>query len=354
MSQLASNPFSGGLHQGMGYQGKTASKDSSKGVPKAAPIQFQDIPSMLDWRKSCYGRWYTSTSHDKLLMEIERQIDQYPKIKAHYMQNRQVNTFALVRALGNIFDLTRRWIQQNQLLTSKTRPRSPAIEGLNLCAAKILRTLFGIQNPNEVAQIDQKLRGYLLKPMSDHGHEVDDNPLPFNTPLIYLNDEEAKSKQVYWRGGLAHQQQVMGRTPILQKMDTTDWLEQGWRNGAHTGKENNGKIGVAGFALSYDKVFYANKHEKGAGGWFFHSSYLRGRPVLCAGCMTIVDGQLTYINNGSGHYQPAPKQLYMALEVLRMLDVRLNDVVVDVIWRRNGRLFKKYSYKSFMKTYKGY
>lgn len=38
-----------------------------------------------------------------------------------------------------------------------------------------------------------------------------------------------------------------------------------------------------------------------------------GKPVLCAGHITIKNGKVTYIDNNSGHYQPTPRQLWQTL-----------------------------------------
>lgn len=41
-----------------------------------------------------------------------------------------------------------------------------------------------------------------------------------------------------------------------------------------------------------------------------HSSFLKGRPVLCAGTLIVEDGDLIWLTNNSGHYQPSWRQLY--------------------------------------------
>jgi hypothetical protein len=41
-----------------------------------------------------------------------------------------------------------------------------------------------------------------------------------------------------------------------------------------------------------------------------HSSFLKGRPALCAGTLIVEDGDLIWLTNNSGHYQPSWKNLY--------------------------------------------
>jgi hypothetical protein len=47
-----------------------------------------------------------------------------------------------------------------------------------------------------------------------------------------------------------------------------------------------------------------------------HSSILKGRPVLCAGTLIVEDGDLIWLTNNSGHYQPSWRQLYDLAEYL--------------------------------------
>lgn len=49
---------------------------------------------------------------------------------------------------------------------------------------------------------------------------------------------------------------------------------------------------------------------------FNHSSFCRGKQVLCAGIVNIRNGELTSINNMSGHYKPGPTHLANALRIL--------------------------------------
>lgn len=48
-----------------------------------------------------------------------------------------------------------------------------------------------------------------------------------------------------------------------------------------------------------------------------HSSFLRGKEVLCAGTMKFQNGKLTSITRASGHYRPEPMNLANALHCLQ-------------------------------------
>ena len=81
--------------------------------------------------------------------------------------------------------------------------------------------------------------------------------------------------------------------------------------------------------IKIDQKFYIS--FKAQPGKIHHSSLLAGRPILCAGEMLIFQGQLRYINNRSGHYQPPPKSLKKVLEFLEKQGVDLKKVRTEFI-----------------------
>src|SRR5262249_17675151 len=86
------------------------------------------------------------------------------------------------------------------------------------------------------------------------------------------------------------------------------------------------------FVLGFNRKFYMAQHQSGTATRrpFFHSSYFAGEPVLCAGRMVIKKGQLTYIDDASGHYRPRNEHLVYALEALLMHGVPLTWVKVGM------------------------
>lgn len=82
-----------------------------------------------------------------------------------------------------------------------------------------------------------------------------------------------------------------------------------------------GRIGWGGFVLSMGRDFYMGRHHlgnhtEGTHANFYHSTYLGGEPVLCAGTIRIEAGVVTGIANDSGHYKPHETSLLQALEAL--------------------------------------
>jgi hypothetical protein len=76
--------------------------------------------------------------------------------------------------------------------------------------------------------------------------------------------------------------------------------------------------GWGGFAMSMNREIYMAKHSCPGVENFYHSSYLDGSPVMCAGSMKIVDGIVYGIRVDSGHYQPAVSAVVNVLQALQM------------------------------------
>jgi hypothetical protein len=75
----------------------------------------------------------------------------------------------------------------------------------------------------------------------------------------------------------------------------------------------------AGYVLSLWGGIYSTQHDRNL--HKFHSQYMGGKPVVCAGEMTIRNGILSRISNSSGHYRPSPEQLNRLLWVLIQMGV---------------------------------
>jgi hypothetical protein len=67
------------------------------------------------------------------------------------------------------------------------------------------------------------------------------------------------------------------------------------------------------YVISPSGGLYIHHHEAD---YFHHSSFLAGGRVLGAGMIGLSKGQIVYINNKSGHYQPSPAEFYIALKTL--------------------------------------
>lgn len=72
---------------------------------------------------------------------------------------------------------------------------------------------------------------------------------------------------------------------------------------------SNIQSGVCIFAADVDGTVYTNNPAFTLYSDMHHSSFLKGRPVMCAGTLRVSNGQITEITLLSGHYKPNKKEL---------------------------------------------
>jgi len=227
--------------------------------------------------------------------------------------------------------------RNTNLRTDRDCALFPLYRSLHFAAADVFGNVFGINGD----EIDVYLRNQLIF-MSTHGVGVDtyvgnmkhkDANGQKTSRLAYLGDEEALACQLHVEGGLLMITNGQGQLepfncsgPEYQDISKTKT-----GNPARRGEERNGGLGVAGFSMGLNRNIYARKHSNydAAKGSFYHSCYLEGREVLCTGCITVVDGELRYINNWSGHYQPSQQQLSLAIQALRARGIDITNVRVE-------------------------
>ena len=178
------------------------------------------------------------------------------------------------------------------------------------------------------------------------GKMYPDRNQPQVSRLVYLSDQEALACMLHIKEGRFW---ILGGRGGLELFDCTgpdyqditkDARDNPTRtnNTARQGSEQNGGQGVAGFAMGLNRNIYAHKHSNyhDAKGSFYHSAYMAGNDVLCTGCITVKEGKLTYINNASGHYQPKPQQLSLALQSLQSQGVDISRVAVQLMNPNGG------------------
>jgi hypothetical protein len=158
------------------------------------------------------------------------------------------------------------------------------------------------------------------KTMTDHGHSED---YKHRDSLNYLKASERARFRLTFSGGQAWQLDASG--PLLCEIpaDTSS-------NRAMNFPQEKHRRFCFGYVFTHEGLFMAN-HEtekKRLGKEFFHSSYLSGQEVLCAGDISFLDGHCTSISTHSGHYAPEPRKLVPVIRFLSANGQKMDDVPV--------------------------
>ncbi len=205
----------------------------------------------------------------------------------------------------------------------------PLYRALNSAAADAFGLVYDIGDDQIEICLQRQLKG-----MAEHGANLDADVRSWQTridgvsPLVYLKDAETLALKLQIIEGKFYVF-VNGRQREFDCSKGEYKRKKG--NTAHSPDYKNNDKGVAGFAMGHDRSIYASAHKLGRGpqGCFYHSAYMEGQKVLCAGAMTVQQGQLTYINNASGHYQPSEDNLSVALNALQAQGVNMERVIVQ-------------------------
>lgn len=73
----------------------------------------------------------------------------------------------------------------------------------------------------------------------------------------------------------------------------------------------------------------------------YHTSFLNGKPVICAGEIKISKGKITEIDNESGHYLPLPFHLHQGVSYLKSENVLDENCIVKCFWSHKNKLKEK-------------
>jgi hypothetical protein len=153
------------------------------------------------------------------------------------------------------------------------------------------------------AYMSKETKGAFKGSFKDPFHESINNP-------VYKDRAFVERYRVFFKKGIAYQSpwwddKAKDAAPV--KLDTAKYFKKG----------SMSKDGRAGFVLSMSRDLYVGQHfvstTKDA---FYHSSYLAGKTVQCAGELKCTDGRITMISNYSGHYQPKVNHLLNLVQML--------------------------------------
>ena len=261
---------------------------------------------------------------DQILLRIDHLLDEYNA-------GESMHGSVAVAGLGKLYYALDRWLQMADRQSPEVNTRRrPAVEELYKFVVKRLC--------DEVRVPVNLLPGWLSETfgrgMGAHGAEVDLK----NASADYISREHLMKFRLEFRGGVAFQQDFLHNSTTMVPANSESIRGDGAGNPIHEG--------FSGYVVGMSGDFYSSPHMVGTaqkGNGFFHSSYLGGHEVMCAGEIKIVRGVIEEINNDSGHYRPDVRNVVMAVEMLAMYGVDLRRLMVSGhgIARANGADFLK-------------
>lgn len=252
------------------------------------------VPSIRVWRK-----------HDIILKSIDSVVVALNKTRDNGMRN-----YLMVE----LYFITNYWLRnfRTQRSGNMHPDRENAIRSLCRYTIKKMAAGFGCG----IQAVPTMLERFYGRTMGTHGRTTD-----ASEPYHYIKRADIEQYRLFFDKGKAYcfdwENKRFGEDFVLKLANTehiyfrdTDMksLQLGW----------------ARFAMSMSRDIYLAPHipfgaakryrEMGAPAPVCHSSYLAGKPVLCAGSLEIKDGRIIGVKSDSGHYQPTYQQLMSLIQ----------------------------------------
>jgi hypothetical protein len=306
-------------------------------LPQAKP--FVPFPNLQDWKKaSCVG-----TAIGPPLRKNDPGLVRIDDLVAAYNQANNAGAKAGEKQylLGELFFATLHWNNNYKTDRRMDAGRRTAIMSLNLTVANVLSAAFQCG----LGELPARLNNLFGKALSVHGVTVDANSTRF-----YLDAAKREQWRVGFRGGKAYKFETLNTDPkappvLLNTQAYVDDKEQ--------------RQGDCGYALSMSDELYVGpllgKEKSGVAVRdakpVFHSSFMGGRPVQCAGMITVKDGIVTQLSGDSGHYQPVDTDMVKVLQLLKSTGMPLKQIevrgynkekkTVEVVWFNGDEFLQK-------------
>lgn len=275
---------------------------------------YQATPTLEQWKKDSSVA-LVRRSDDKILTRIDTLIDEYRKCQDGYVK---------IQLKADLFFTLDYWLKDVKRNTSMNKDRTPAIYGLYQFTAETLAQSLG----TTINVLPEYLERHFGRRLSYHGEHLD----VLGRAAIYLSRAEVDKYRLTFRNGKAYMftwpgKGVEGAEKNAGAMSLV-LADSSTATSPVFGKSTN----WGGFAMSMGRELYMARHHCrkgfGAEGNFYHSSYLAGEPVLCAGTIKMKNGLIAEVCNDSGHYRPDARNFIGFLQTLQMHGVNIASVVV--------------------------
>ncbi len=313
---------------------------------------LQSFPTLQDWKKMSYVSMMTLSGGsvaegwrrmDPVLLRIDALVDAYNQAK-----NGDGKAGELQYLLGELFLATVYWanhyMKDSQHMDAR---RKAAVMSLSFTVTKELANALQCP-PGEVGTRLYNMFGKAL----EHDKALTDA----KDPSHYLDAAKRQQWRIIFRGGKAYR--FTDRKATLESLVPLDTREYA---GVMTAVGDEERGGDCGYALSMSNDLYVapllgrdigkyhkpgeraqvvnyQAKKKGVGveiktnldeAPVYHSSFLGGWPVQCAGMITAKDGIITAVTNESGHYQPKDTALVKLLQLLKQVGMDPSNIDIQ-------------------------
>jgi hypothetical protein len=279
------------------------------------PKAYTATPTLAQWQKDS-SIALVRRSDDTVLTRIDTLVDEYRKAADPYVK---------IQLKADLFFTLDYWLKDVKRNASMNKKREPAVYALYKFTAETLAKSLG----TTINVLPEYLERHFGRRLSYHGEhldvlaqcaiyltraEVDKYRLTFRNGKAYMFDWPGKGKEGAEKGSggllsLVLADSSTAASPVFRK--STNW---------------------GGFAMSMGRELYMARHHcrqnVGEEGNFYHSSYLAGEPVLCAGTIKMKNGIIAEVCNDSGHYRPDARNFIGFLQTLQMHGVNVASVIV--------------------------
>jgi hypothetical protein len=286
-------------------------------------MKYPEIPLLEKFKKDSSAA-LGIRSIDSILRQIDAQLAEYHKVGASLTAQEARIQKTLV--LGRLYSSIDAWLKEFAKGQGKSG-RKDAIQALFECTCFTLAAL----TEKTINLLPRWIEETYGRGINEHAVDLDYT----RRVAKYLTQSEADSHRVQFRGGIAKQLNVKAGSTSLVPLDTATVGKAKEEGGQDTPEEQGWLPGHSGYVLSMGGDFFSAKHELNTKGEnFYHSSYMAGSAVKCAGTWLVKLGRVVEITDASGHYKPTQDHLIRAVETLKANGVNMDALRVFAFGQR--------------------
>jgi hypothetical protein len=294
-------------------------------TPSKTLCAYETMPTLEEWKKlSFVGSLFSSLRrNDPCLTQIDHMVHSYERAVSSRASAGQKQYL-----LGSIFMATMYWNNHHKKDSRMEGARRSAIMSLNVTAANMLARAFHCQ----LGEVGAKIRLLFGNEMTTHGYKEDTGHAEY-----YLTAAKRAAFRTSLVSGRLYRPDFKSTDPAMPcLLLDTDGDEQKMAGVVGGDATRNGE---SGYALSMSNELYVGPllggrseisrreaiHESAP---VFHSTFMAGKPVQCAGMITVRKGLVIFISSASGHYMPNDVRLVQVLRMLQLGGMPLRQINV--------------------------